>query len=68
MAKSLELASSQLVRCPTCYYNFRRSICAMSCSPDQSDFINVTETAIDTATGTAGPRDITLKTGCVSRD
>ncbi|XP_043226344.1 NPC intracellular cholesterol transporter 1-like [Amphibalanus amphitrite] len=47
MEASLVLASSQLVRCPTCYYNFRRSICEMSCSPNQSDFIDVTETAVD---------------------
>ena len=52
MEESLVLASSELVRCPTCYYNFRRSICEMSCSPNQSDFINVTETATDEKTGT----------------
>ena len=42
MAASLVLASSQFARCPVCYYNFRQSICQMSCSPRQSDFMKIT--------------------------
>ncbi|XP_043243694.1 NPC intracellular cholesterol transporter 1-like [Amphibalanus amphitrite] len=50
MASSLVLVSSQFARCPVCYYNFRKSICEMSCSPRQSTFINVTEVKHDRAT------------------
>ena len=25
--------------CPTCYYNFRKNFCDMTCSPDQSMFV-----------------------------
>ena len=54
MASSLVLVSSQFSRCPVCYYNFRKSICEMSCSPHQSTFINVTEVKHDDATGERG--------------
>ncbi|XP_037082633.1 NPC intracellular cholesterol transporter 1-like [Pollicipes pollicipes] len=45
MADSLQLAASQFSRCPICYYNLRKSICEMSCSAEQSSFMNVTATA-----------------------
>lgn len=39
MANSLEAASSIFERCQTCMSNFRKSICAMNCSPKQSSFL-----------------------------
>jgi len=47
MAKSLVLAASQFARCPVCWYNFRKSICQMSCSARQNEFMNVTEVKTD---------------------
>ncbi|ROT61660.1 niemann-pick C1 [Penaeus vannamei] len=32
-----------LKRCPTCVRNFRMAFCYLTCSPDQSDFMNVKE-------------------------
>lgn len=41
--RSLFLADGVLGRCPTCLANFKRQICEMNCSPDQSLFVDVTE-------------------------
>ncbi|XP_045451806.1 NPC intracellular cholesterol transporter 1 homolog 1b-like [Melitaea cinxia] len=41
--RSLLLADGILGRCPTCFANFKRQICEMNCSPDQSLFVDVTE-------------------------
>lgn len=37
------LAKLLLRRCPSCYYNFRSLFCAMTCAPDHSRFLNITE-------------------------
>lgn len=39
MAGKLGQASNIFLRCPTCLENFRKSICAMNCSPRQSEFL-----------------------------
>ena len=35
-----------LSRCPACSYNFRVSLCEMTCSPKQGDFIRVLNTSL----------------------
>lgn len=33
-------------RCPSCLHNLLAHFCDLTCAPDQSRFINVTETAV----------------------
>lgn len=40
MASKLVQASNIFLRCPTCMQNFQKSICAMNCSPRQSEFLD----------------------------
>ncbi|XP_072944821.1 NPC intracellular cholesterol transporter 1 isoform X2 [Epargyreus clarus] len=47
--KNLDTAIQLLGRCPTCVENFLSHICTMSCSPNQSDFLE------PAAIGTDGP-------------
>jgi Niemann-Pick C1 protein len=39
LKKSFVAAEGMLGRCPTCYYNFRKNFCDMTCRPDQSLFL-----------------------------
>ena len=48
MANQFGMAKLMLGRCPSCYYNFRSLFCAMTCSPDQSQFLTVKETGTST--------------------
>lgn len=43
MDKSFQLAEQVFGRCHTCVQNMLRSICGMTCSPNQADFIKVKE-------------------------
>ncbi|XP_014262096.1 Niemann-Pick C1 protein isoform X2 [Cimex lectularius] len=40
--KNINIAKSFLQRCPSCFHNFLAHLCAITCSPRQSEFINVT--------------------------
>ncbi|CAF3737766.1 unnamed protein product [Rotaria sp. Silwood1] len=44
MANQFGMAKLMLGRCPSCYYNFRSLFCSMTCSPDHSRFLAITET------------------------
>lgn len=46
----VEKAASILSRCPSCFKNFLQNICAFTCSPHQSSFINVIDKKINAAT------------------
>ncbi|XP_062986710.1 NPC intracellular cholesterol transporter 1 [Elgaria multicarinata webbii] len=41
---NMELPLQFLSRCPSCYYNFINLFCEITCSPHQSEFLNVTQT------------------------
>ncbi|CAD7674962.1 unnamed protein product [Nyctereutes procyonoides] len=41
---SLQLPLQFLSRCPSCFYNLMNLFCELTCSPRQSQFLNVTET------------------------
>ena len=41
-----ELPTKILGRCPTCLYNFKRIFCDMMCSPNQSEFLNASQTVL----------------------
>ena len=43
LRSNLKLAQQQLVRCPSCYKNFRNVFCAITCDPNASLFMNVRE-------------------------
>lgn len=49
-AKALDsnimLAANFLQRCPSCMHNFLKHVCALTCSPEQSNFLNVTDVKI----------------------
>lgn len=44
LSKNLKLAEKIIASCPACKENFFNLFCTFTCSPDQSTFVNVTET------------------------
>jgi hypothetical protein len=40
---NLELPSTLMLRCPSCFRNFRELACQLPCSPWQSNWMTVTE-------------------------
>ena len=44
LTTNLGLPSSLISRCPSCYYNFRQSLCDFTCSPYQYRFLSANET------------------------
>ncbi|KAM9643313.1 NPC intracellular cholesterol transporter 1 isoform 2-T2 [Morphnus guianensis] len=44
LKNNLQLPLQFLSRCPSCFYNLINLFCELTCSPDQSDFLNVTST------------------------
>ncbi|XP_075679215.1 NPC intracellular cholesterol transporter 1-like [Dermatophagoides pteronyssinus] len=57
LMKQLKIPRTLLSRCPSCYYNFARVFFMMTCSPKQSDFIDL----IDHNTTTNGVKSIKYK-------
>ncbi|XP_047992313.1 NPC intracellular cholesterol transporter 1 isoform X1 [Leguminivora glycinivorella] len=51
-ADKIKTAEQLVSRCPTCFNNFLKHICAITCSPTQSDFL-VAKTVAPTKNGTA---------------
>ncbi|KAJ8965134.1 hypothetical protein NQ314_004359 [Rhamnusium bicolor] len=47
---SIKMAANFLKRCPSCMANLVRHLCSMTCSPDQSKFIDVKGTAVNAKT------------------
>ncbi|PIK57949.1 Niemann-Pick C1 protein [Apostichopus japonicus] len=45
LLNNVQPAQQTLDRCPSCYRNFLNLLCSTTCSPNQSVFMNVTETA-----------------------
>lgn len=70
MEVKLALAKMMLSRCPSCWFNFRYTICEMTCGPRQKNFLEITETVpCTTREGLLPEDDPTLgnATLCVSR-
>lgn len=44
------MAANFLKRCPSCMTNLVRHLCRMTCSPHQSDFIDIKKTAVNSKT------------------
>jgi Niemann-Pick C1 protein len=49
LKKNLELAKGIIASCPACKDNFFNLFCTFTCSPDQSLFVNITQTARSTS-------------------
>ncbi|CAH1236520.1 unnamed protein product [Diabrotica balteata] len=47
---NMALPQTLLSRCPPCMENFLKTVCHMTCSPEHSKFLNVTEKRFDPAT------------------
>ena len=47
LVSKLDLAESIFGRCPTCLRNFYKLICDISCSPEQSRFLKVSKTEVN---------------------
>lgn len=47
LQSGMESAQQMMARCPSCWKNFRELYCRMTCSPNNSMFINVTKVAED---------------------
>lgn len=52
---SLQLSKAVLIRCPSCADNFAHMHCITTCSPDQSQLVNVTRTLNVNVTVTTTP-------------
>ncbi|XP_042299315.1 NPC intracellular cholesterol transporter 1-like [Sceloporus undulatus] len=44
LKNNMELPLQFLSRCPSCFYNLMNLFCELTCSPHQSEFLNVTQT------------------------
>uniref|UniRef100_T1IKK4 Niemann-Pick C1 N-terminal domain-containing protein n=1 Tax=Strigamia maritima TaxID=126957 RepID=T1IKK4_STRMM len=51
LADGLVNVKPLLARCPSCWHNFRNFLCVVTCSPNQSRYMNVTR---------PGPEDLTV--------
>ncbi|XP_058245455.1 NPC1-like intracellular cholesterol transporter 1 isoform X2 [Hemibagrus wyckioides] len=51
LQSSLTLSKAVLIRCPSCAYNFAHVHCITTCSPDQSQVVNITKTVNLTVNG-----------------
>lgn len=54
MARSMNLAAGAYGRCDTCLKNLYKSICALNCSPKQSEFLVGTKGNKTADNGTEG--------------
>ncbi|XP_041956873.1 NPC1-like intracellular cholesterol transporter 1 [Alosa sapidissima] len=55
LQKSLQLSKAVLNRCPSCAENFAHIHCINTCSPDQSQIVNITQVMNMTITTTPAP-------------
>ena len=46
LVQNLALPQSIIARCPSCFYNFRQIFCELTCSPYQSNFLNVSKEVV----------------------
>jgi Niemann-Pick C1 protein len=58
MDQSLMLAIGIIKRCPSCLQNFVRHFCDMTCASNQSEFLVVKKTDVDTKSKSYYPIDI----------
>lgn len=54
MARSMNMAAGAYGRCDTCLKNLYKSICALNCSPKQSEFLVGTKGNKTAENGTEG--------------
>ena len=41
---NINLPQAIVGRCPSCFYNFRQSVCNLACGPTQSAYLNISKT------------------------
>ncbi|XP_050298712.1 NPC intracellular cholesterol transporter 1 isoform X2 [Anthonomus grandis grandis] len=58
MSTNINLAANFLKRCPTCLANLVKNICEMTCSPRQSEFLQVKKTEVNPTTNQTYITDI----------
>ncbi len=46
----IQQASTLLIGCPACDHNFKHFFCTLTCHPDQSTFVNVTDVQLSADT------------------
>ena len=44
LIQQMNMAAGLLLTCPTCWIGFRQNFCKMTCSPEQSKYLQVTST------------------------
>ena len=49
-AMQIQQASTLLIGCPACDHNFKHFFCTLTCHPDQSTFVNVTDVQLSADT------------------
>lgn len=50
----IEKAEPMLKRCPSCFANFAKSICEMTCSPKHREFVDVKKISVNPKTNSKG--------------
>ncbi|XP_050509749.1 NPC intracellular cholesterol transporter 1-like isoform X4 [Diabrotica virgifera virgifera] len=58
LEQNMALPQTLLSRCPPCMENFLKTVCHMTCSPEHSRFLNVTEKRFDPETNTTYVNEI----------
>ena len=54
----IQQASTLLVGCPACDHNFKHFFCTLTCHPDQSTFVNVTDVQLTADTNVTAVKQV----------
>lgn len=54
----IQQASTLLVGCPACDHNFKHFFCSLTCHPDQSTFVNVTDVQLTADTNVTAVKQV----------
>lgn len=54
----IQQASTLLVGCPACDHNFKHFFCTLTCHPDQSTFVNVTDVQLTVDTNRTAVKEV----------
>lgn len=63
----IQQASTLLIGCPACDHNFKHFFCTLTCHPDQSTFVNVTDVQLATDTNRTAVKEVMVaKCACLA--
>ena len=54
----IQQASTLLIGCPACDHNFKHFFCTLTCHPDQSTFVNITDVQLTADTNVTAVKQV----------